>query len=106
MNLTDDITLLTKNIHLLTKDQAWHYRVLPKDKANDHFVLYCEDGIDMAVLSSELEILLNQDVRLEPIPAVQISKLLSQYYIKDNVAEGSSQLQILSLIHISEPTRQ
>jgi len=94
MNLTEDITLLTENIHLLTKDQAWHYRVLPKNKANDLFLLYCEEGADQNALSSELEILLNQEIRLEPIPATQIARLLSKYYLKDNAAQGSSQVQI------------
>ncbi|WP_295673720.1 hypothetical protein [uncultured Mucilaginibacter sp.] len=42
MNLTKDIILLTENIHWLTKDQAWHYRVLPENKTKDHFILYCE----------------------------------------------------------------
>jgi type IV pilus assembly protein PilB len=94
MNLTEEITLLTDNIHLVTKDQAWHYRVLPKSKASDHFLLYCEEGADKNSLVSELEILFNQVIRLEPIPGAQISKLLSKYYIKDNAAQGSSQMQI------------
>src|SRR5258708_4256019 len=95
MNLTEEITLLTENIHWLTKDQAWHYRVLPKDKTNNHFLLlYCEDAADKAALSSELEILLNFTIKLEPIPAPQIARLLSKYYIKDNAAQGSVQLQL------------
>ena len=34
MSLTHDteISLVTEYVHLLTKDQAWYYRVLPKNK--------------------------------------------------------------------------
>jgi general secretion pathway protein E/type IV pilus assembly protein PilB len=94
MNLTEDIVILTDNIHWLTKDQAWHYRVLPNSRTGKHFSLYCEDGIDPVALSSELEILLGLEVKLIPISAVQIARLLSKYYIKDNAAQGSAQLQI------------
>ncbi|MFI5161953.1 MAG: GspE/PulE family protein [Sphingobacteriales bacterium] len=94
MNLTEEITLLTDNVHLLTKDQAWHYRVLPKNKAFNHFLLYCEDTADQKVLSAELEILLNQEIRLEPIPPSQVSRLLSKYYIKDTAAQEASRYQI------------
>ena len=94
MNLTEEITLLTENIHWLTKDQAWHYRVLPKQKTENYFLLYCEHTADKNALSAELAILLNLDIKLEPVSAPQIARLLSKYYIKDNAAQGSSQLQI------------
>ena len=94
MNLTDEITLLTENLHWLTKDQAWHYRVLPKLKSDKVFLLYCEDTADQNTLVAELEILLNRTIELEPVTVSQIAKLLSKYYIKDNAAQGASQFQI------------
>ncbi|RKR84512.1 general secretion pathway protein E/type IV pilus assembly protein PilB [Mucilaginibacter gracilis] len=94
MNTTEDIILLTDNIHLLTKDQAWHYRVLPKQKSNGTFTLYCEDGANQNEIISELEILLGLTVNLDAIPPVQIARLLSKYYIKDNAAQGAIQLQL------------
>jgi len=94
MNLTEDIVILTDNIHWLTKDQAWHYRVLPKDRTEKQFSLYCGDGANTMDLSAELEILLGLEIKLHPIPSNQIAKLLSKYYIKDNAAQGSAHLQI------------
>jgi general secretion pathway protein E/type IV pilus assembly protein PilB len=94
MNLTEDIILLTDNIHLLTKDQAWHYRILPKSKQGTAFTLYCEDGVNTQQLLSELEILLGLTIELEPLPAAQIARLLSKYYIKDSAAQGATQLHI------------
>jgi len=94
MNLEEEITLLTDNLHWLTKDQAWHYRVLPKAKSKDKFTLYCEDGTAVFGLAAELEILLGLEISLEAIPASQVARLLSKYYIKENSAQGSTQLHI------------
>lgn len=94
MNLTEDITLLTDNLHMLAKDQAWHYRVLPKNTTGNRLVLYCDESTDQETLGSELEILLNKPVLLEPIPSGQVSRLLSKYYLKDNTAKDGAQLQI------------
>lgn len=93
MDLTADITLVTEHIHWLTKEQAWHYRILPKGKANGNLQVYCEQGADEYALSSELEILLGKEVELEALPALQIARLLSTYYIKQSAeASGASRL--------------
>jgi len=92
MNLTEEITLFTDNIHWLTKDQAWHYRILPKGRTSESFALYCEDIADIGELSAELEILLGLEIQLESLPVAQIARLLSKYYIKDNAAQGSVQV--------------
>jgi type IV pilus assembly protein PilB len=94
MNLTEDLVLRTDDLHWLTKDQAWHYKVLPKNKANQSLLLYCEETSDIKTLSAELEILLGLEIKLEPIPAGQIARLLSKYYLKENATQGSAQLYI------------
>jgi type IV pilus assembly protein PilB len=78
----EDISLLTENIHWLKKEQAWHYHILPKDRSEKHFSLYCKAGADPQVLGAELEILLGMAVELVPLPPHQIDRLLSQYYLK------------------------
>jgi type IV pilus assembly protein PilB len=94
MNFTEDIVILTDQLHWLTKDQAWHYRVLPKSKEQNHFLLYCEDTANKKTLAEELTILLDTEIRFEPIPTIHVSRLLSKYYIKDNAAQGSIPLQL------------
>ncbi|WP_036678852.1 GspE/PulE family protein [Daejeonella oryzae] len=84
MSLEGDIKLLTENIHLITREQAWHYRILPKHKSDNQYLFYCEESADLNNLSGEIEILLGVNVALEPIPNIHIAKLLSTYYIKDN----------------------
>lgn len=94
MNTDLQIVLLTEHIHILTKDMAWHYRVLPKGSAHGHVWLYCDDDVDTDALAAELEVLLGIAVSLEPIAAADISRLLSKYYIKDTTIKGSAQVSV------------
>ncbi|MHB8209085.1 GspE/PulE family protein [Mucilaginibacter sp.] len=94
MNLNEHITLLTENIHWLTTDQAWHYRVLPKNRAGESLQLYCEDSADRNELLAELEIMFGLEIDLEPISATQIARLLSKHYLKDNALQGLKQFAL------------
>jgi type IV pilus assembly protein PilB len=94
MNLNEQITLLTENIHWLTTDQAWHYRVLPKKRTNERLQLYCEDSADRNELQAELEIMFGLEIDLDPIPVAQIARLLSKYYLKDNTPQGLKQFAL------------
>jgi len=93
MNLVEDIVIKTDDLHWLTKDQAWHYKVLPKNKTTNRITLYFISGTDANSLIAELEILLGIEVDVDPIPEGQITKLLSKYYLKENAAQGSSRLE-------------
>lgn len=86
-------TLLTEHVHLLTKEQAWHYRVLPKAKTGNVVELYYQEGIDAEELTMELEILLGLEVRLFPQPDGIVAKLLSKYYLRENAADSATELQ-------------
>ncbi|HTD39059.1 MAG TPA: GspE/PulE family protein [Mucilaginibacter sp.] len=93
MNLAEDIIIKSDDLHWLTKDQAWHYKVLPKNKNVDRTTLYCASEADTSSLIAELEILLGTEVALDPIPESQIARLLSKYYLKENGAQVTRQLQ-------------
>ena len=69
-----EIILLTENLHLLTKDQAWYYRILPKSKTNTRLNFYCGEDADNLTLEAELEILLDSKIGLETLPQTQISR--------------------------------
>jgi general secretion pathway protein E/type IV pilus assembly protein PilB len=93
MNSTEDIIIATENLHWLTKDQAWHYKLLPKNRTDNSMTLYCTSGTDMAELLDELEILFGMNVNLEPIPEALVSRLLSKYYLKEAAGQGDKHLQ-------------
>ncbi|MES2113033.1 MAG: GspE/PulE family protein [Bacteroidota bacterium] len=88
MNLTQDIIISTGSLHLLTKEQAWHYHILPKHKDAGSFHLYCCETSEVNNLTAELEILFNTSIMLEPIPDGQVARLLSTYYIKEYSVPG------------------
>ncbi|WP_245723890.1 GspE/PulE family protein [Pedobacter steynii] len=77
-------------IHSVSKEQAWHYRILPKENNPDGMVLLCDEGAEMTSLSDELEILLGKNIVLEQQPAEIISVLLHKHYLKEN---GQHQFQ-------------
>jgi len=93
MNMMDEINIRTDDLHWLTKDQAWHYKVLPKGRTAQQFTLYCGDSADGAALIDELEVLLGTPVKLEPINEAQIARLLSKYYLKENGIKGQAAVQ-------------
>jgi general secretion pathway protein E/type IV pilus assembly protein PilB len=92
--LNEEIIIGAEQLHLLTKDQAWHYRILPKKLHDGLLQLYCEESADSDNLVSELEILTGHEVGLTPITNEQIAKLLSKYYIRDSNIQGSTELHL------------
>ncbi|HEY9001292.1 MAG TPA: GspE/PulE family protein [Mucilaginibacter sp.] len=93
MNTAEEIIIKTDDLHWLTKDQAWHYRVLPGKRTQQELCLYCEDSADVVALSTELEVLLGLPIALHPVPESRIAMLLSKYYLKDNALQDASRLQ-------------
>ncbi|WP_345954231.1 GspE/PulE family protein [Mucilaginibacter sp. PAMB04168] len=93
MDVTEDILLSPDQVHLLTKEQAWHYRILPLGQVGNRLRLYYDQSVSPAQLAEEMEILTGYEIVLEPLPSTQIARLLSKYYIKDNAVQGNVQLQ-------------
>jgi type IV pilus assembly protein PilB len=93
MNLTEEIVLSPDQVHWLSKEQAWHYRILPKSRTNNTLALYYDETVGREGLSAELEILTGLTIDLEAMSAIQVSRLLSKYYLKENAVQGSTKIQ-------------
>lgn len=83
MSLFEEITLRSTAIHLISREQAWHYRILPKEDEADQLTFYCELDADEYSLSAELEIILGKPIELEKLSNDEITRLLSIYYFKE-----------------------
>lgn len=81
-------------IHVISKEQAWHYRILPKVQDNSDLVLLCDQDADISQLADELEVVLGKNISLERQASATISMLLNKYYLKEN---GQHQFQRMSL---------
>lgn len=77
-------------IHAISKEQAWHYRILPKDNGSAGLVLLCDEDADIGQLGDELEVVLGKNISLEKQPLPVISMLLNKHYLKEN---GQHQFQ-------------
>lgn len=77
-------------IQAVTKEQAWHYRVLPKTSTSEQLVLLCDEGLQTGELSEELEIVLGKSIILEQRNPEIISSLLNKHYLNEN---GQHQFQ-------------
>lgn len=78
----------------LSREQAWHYRILPKLSDAQGLILLCDDSENITHLIDELEVVLGKRVILDPMPATAISSLLNQHYPKEN---GQHQFQKMTL---------
>lgn len=80
--VSDHITLSTAMQQLLTPEQAWHYRIVPKEAQAEQVTFFAQvSSFDDADLD-ELEILLGKRVALESCDAEIITNTLSRYYRK------------------------
>jgi general secretion pathway protein E/type IV pilus assembly protein PilB len=88
------IELDTNLQQLLTSEQAWHYRIVPKKTNDTGIEFYIESGADVDTLIEELEILFGKTVRLHETPEDKIHKTLGRYYRKGGSKAAKAQSTI------------
>ncbi len=82
-------------LHLITKDIALQYRVVPQHLEANLLSLYCdEDNMDNGLMD-ELQVILNKDIQLSPLSKIEISRLLSTHYL---TATGTAQEKAQTVI--------
>ena len=84
MNGEEDFRLVAECLHILTREQAWEYRVVPKEVKGDTLVLLAAEGTETDIAVAELEILLGKTILLETLPETAVSRLLAKYYIRES----------------------
>lgn len=92
MSLSKEILLATELIHLVSREQAWHYRILPMESLPGHIAFYCDESVDEQALLAELEVVMGMEIRLEKLPVEEVSRLLSTYYFKENKSYGVQEM--------------
>lgn len=81
-------------INTISKEQAWHYRVLPRNVDELEIVLCCDETEDLDAMAQELEVIMGKRILTDVLPAVQITELLGLHYPKEN---GQHQFQQMTL---------
>lgn len=90
MELHDYIPLKAEQLQVLTPDQAWHYRIVPKEFSAASLSFYAETTDRM--VAEELEILFGKSVELEAISTPLIEKTLGKYYRREHARQENSNL--------------
>lgn len=94
MNPTEYIPLETEVQQLLTTDQAWHYRVVPKHSNNGTLALYVDETRPQHGLADELEMLLGKSIVLEKTASELVQQTLSRYYRRTTESKLSKKVDL------------
>lgn len=78
----DYITISTELQRVITTDQAWYYRIVPKKEEAGKLELYIDSLNYKEDLKEELEILFGKEIFLQQISSEVIHKTLSFFYRK------------------------
>lgn len=83
MSVSADISIAPQLVQLLSREQAWHYHIVPKAESEKNLAFYCSVEAVSDDLAAELEIIMGKTVELECISDTEINRLLSTYYFKE-----------------------
>ncbi len=70
----------TDLLQLITADQAWHYRIIPKEQKKEGWSFFVDDACDSSSIQAELEILWGVSIQLEQFPSEEIKLALGRFY--------------------------
>jgi general secretion pathway protein E/type IV pilus assembly protein PilB len=84
------ITVNQTLLPVLHAEQAWHYRIIPKERTAQTLHFYIDEQAWAPGLQDELYLLLGQEVQLDKRPATDIRALLTTCY---PLAQHDSRLQ-------------
>lgn len=94
MTEKDYISLNTEQQQLITTEQAWHYRIVPKEKQNGLLHFYIDETKSSGGVKDELEILFGKIITLEKSPSELIQKTLGRYYRRGQQGKVSKQISL------------
>lgn len=64
----------------LSAEQAWHYKIFPKEAESNELVLYTDQLGDQNYLIDELELVTGKSITLQSIDEKTLNNLLTEYY--------------------------
>jgi general secretion pathway protein E/type IV pilus assembly protein PilB len=84
MELGQELKIETEQIQRISREQAWHYQIVPWDVLGAEMIFYSAVREDWEDTESELEILFGCSVRLKEVESEFLKRALIQYYPQDN----------------------
>jgi len=94
----EHIELSSEIQHLLTAQQAWHYRIVPVEaQEKDVLSFYMSEACEPAATAAELEMLFERDIRLQKRSEEFILQTLGKYYRNNTESTGAIQVNTGSI---------
>ncbi len=79
--ITELLEIETQLQQLVSTEQAWHYRIIPKSSTKDEIIFFIsEQFVNHQAFLNELEILFGKKIGFDSIPEEIIQKNLTRYY--------------------------
>ncbi len=88
-----DINIDTEIQQLITSEQAWHYKIIPKE-VNGSSITFFSNKSNAAIVEDELELILGKEVRFSFSDDETIKHALARYYRSHN---GNSSKKVQQL---------
>jgi len=86
----------TEILHVISRDIAWHYRIIPFNLDNNTVFFYSDEFNDLSELANELGILFDEEIIIESIASGQIEEWLNKYYFGEKQSEGNEAVKNLT----------
>lgn len=80
MSDQDYIPLKVEDLQVLTPEQAWHYRIIPKEQTPDILSFFIDEASCNGLVEEELEMLFGKSISLVAKTSDVIVNSLSRYY--------------------------
>ncbi len=80
MITTEELFIETSLCQLITSEQAWHYRIIPKSESGNEFHFYISEKNEYHDLKDELELLFGKSVEFEKTSDEVFSTAIGKYY--------------------------
>lgn len=84
----------TAVLQLISTDQAWHYRIVPKSDNENTIVFYIDQTQDLESIQAELEMIMGKEVQLEASETEWLHHILGRFYRKGNGKKKSKKAKI------------
>ncbi|MFZ5551654.1 MAG: GspE/PulE family protein [Bacteroidota bacterium] len=78
----EHIELSTELQQIITPEQAWYYKIIPKEISGETIGLFADESSNEDLLKEELELVFGKKIILEKLPPEIIQRTLNKYYRK------------------------
>ena len=84
----------TEIVQRLTSVHAWEYQIVPYASEGRELHCYGRADVSWDTLLPEIEVVTGEQIRIEPLQASELTKLLGQYYRQGRQQQGARSLSV------------